>query len=313
MDIKTISVAFVAIMVGAVAFGAMLPIFQDVTATEDTFTNDGYFRMTKITDTDDDVTVTWDYTKPYIFTVNGVDNTVPTGVTSGNVFPYTLMCSDTWALRFSVTDSGATISLQLYGSGADYIWYINSTSGYNVTCTFESGTFSISREGGAVTTQSYTTAYVIDNTGDYVLKKGNSPAYLHKDSVIYSVGRSYGTFGGTSTFMNVNVQATIEDGATISLIYPTSGYTVTNETIHYSKVTSSEDLYKFSNITFDVVDGSSNTYSAVYGQVIVPYQVTAERTAQGGDGFNTIVDLIPLVIGMGLLLIAVWWFVVRKF
>ena len=76
MDIKTISVAFVAIMVGAVAFGAMLPIFQDVTATEDTFTNEGLIRMTKL-DTSSVVNASWDHTDPYNFTVNGEKVALP--------------------------------------------------------------------------------------------------------------------------------------------------------------------------------------------------------------------------------------------
>ena len=67
MDIKTISVAFVAIMVGAVAFGAMLPIFQDVTATEDTLTNEGFYRMEKVLSSDSTVyTLTWDKTEDIV-------------------------------------------------------------------------------------------------------------------------------------------------------------------------------------------------------------------------------------------------------
>ena len=296
MEIKPAMVAIAAFVVITVIAAVLMPVLNDATETERTYTNDGYFRMSKITDADEDVTVTWDYTKPYIFTVNGVDNEVPTGDTTGDVFPYTLMCSDTWALRFSVSNEGASIALQLYGSGADYIWYITTASQYNVTCTFVSGTFSIAREGGSTTTQSYTEAYIIDNTGDYVLKKGNSDAYLHKDSVIYSVGRSYGSFGGSNTFMNINVQATIENGATISLIYPSTGYTTDNEVIHYLEVSGYDDLFRFRNITFDVVDGSSNTYAATYGQVIVPYQVTADKTVQLTGNESAILMVIPALL-----------------
>lgn len=310
MDIKTISVAFVAIMVGAVAFGAMLPIFQDVTATEDTYTNDGYYRMSKITSTDDDVTIKWDYTKPYIFVVNGVDCELPFGSTTGAIFPYTIMCSDTWGIRATIYNSGVTLDMVLFGNASGLIWYSSTTDGYNVTFTFSSGTFTAGRDGGSSTTQSYTTAYYLDKNGPLTMKKGTVSAYLNDDSPIFSTGRTSTIVSGVN--MNINVQATIDDGATVSMIYPDTGYTVTNESVNATPVNGHINLYSFDNVTFDI-SGEGGSGTATYGQVIVPYQVTAERTVQGSDGFNTIVNLIPLVIGMGLLLIAVWWFVVRKF
>ena len=96
MDIKAISVALVAIMVGAVAFGAILPTFQDVTATETTFINEGYFYMTEY-ETTDSINLYWDADNPTKLTVNSVVYDLPT-VDSGNT-TYTVLATDNWIVR----------------------------------------------------------------------------------------------------------------------------------------------------------------------------------------------------------------------
>lgn len=299
MDIKTISVAFVAIMVGAVAFGAMLPIFQDVTATEDTFTNEGYFFLDKF---EDEYTFYWDSATPDTFTVNG--ETVTYHNNSG--FAVSLVLGQNFAVRFP---NGNT-NVSFYGAGT----YVSTNA--------EKPTFTLTYSSGSVTATNGTDTKVINSVtevfglvekGNYVMKKSTSSAYLNSgseviaDSEIYASGQ---TFNG-SNYVWWHLQGTIDD-----MEYPdtfNNTLTVTNEVIHGDYDTKHNDLYILDNLTFTVTTSNAVVYNVTASYFVVPYEVTADRTIQGGDGFNTIVNLIPLVIGMGLLLIAVWWFVVRKF
>lgn len=289
--------------------GVLMPALSNATTTIDTFTNEGYFRMSEITSTDDDVTITWDYTDPYVFTVNGEDTTLPFGSTTGTIFPYTIMCSDEWGIRATIYNSGVTIDLVLFGNSSSLIWYSSSTDGYNCTFTFHEGTFTATRDGGTPATQSYTTAYYLDKGGEYSMKKGGVNAYLNEDSQIYATGRT----SLLNVNMNINVQATIEDGATVSMIAP-SGYTISNESVNNTAVSSHKDLYSFSNVTFTVTDDNdpTSTGTATYGQVIVPYEVSAERSVHLTDAMNVILNVIPLLIIVSVLLGVVAVFILRR-
>lgn len=289
MDIKTISVAFVAIMVGAVAFGAMLPIFQDVTATEDTYTNTGLWRMGELTPGD-----TWARNSSNTWTYNG--ETVLTSENSAS----SVLVGDTWSIR----GNGIVWASTYYANNPDVSITVGDS---NVTIN--------------VKTISGIDGYGAKSDGDYIMTQYNVPSYVHGDSRIYASGTSLiDTYGFVC-----HIEGTINDGVTINCYAVNntttlSNFVVSNVSINATKDTSHVDLYRLDSITFDVsadyTSGGETTPVSgpvSYSSYVVPYQVTAERVAQGGDGFNTIVNLIPLVIGMGLLLIAVWWFVVRKF
>lgn len=314
MDIKTISVAFVAIMVGAVAFGAMLPIFQDVTATEDTFTNEGYYTMDKI-DNDTERVITWSRSTPDKITIDGVDFDMSFAETNKS---YTLIGSESVILRYQVDSS--VKGIQVYGS--EYVGFHTGSAesaGTNLTITLSSGSFTYVTDGTSPLNKTFsvgTDAYVINPStqGQYafVMKKSNIPAYVLADSDIRFLGVS--VTGGPNGIAIYGI-GNVEDGMTLSTIYKPN--TITTVTYTDPVVTDSEingyvDLYTLDKYTFTITY-DANTYDATYSYFLVPSEVTAEKSIHGDDGFNTIVDLIPLVIGMGLLLIAVWWFVVRKF
>lgn len=302
MDIKTISVALVAVMVGAVMFGALIPIFADVTATEDTFTNEGWTRMEKY-GTDTEVTVFWDHTKPHQITVDGVVIELPIG--SGSEFSMTVVGSPEFLLRYRSTN--ATIG---------GVSYFNSTGGYHagtndgtdMTLTISNGSVT-ANNGTSPVTETYTDyVFVVSNdSGGYVMKKPTVESYLNSDSEIYGIGRSQ----VGASFYSIVMLGTIEDGVTVESPQ-LSPPTFSDESITYSSVKGHEDLYSFEKITL-VATSNGTDYPLTYNQVIVPYEITAERTIQGGDGFNTIVNLIPLIIGMGLVLLTVGWFISRKF
>lgn len=309
MNVKQITMGIVATIVAIViVVTCAIPIISDSVATEDTFTNEGYFRMSKIT-TDDDITIDWDYTEPYVFNVNDVDVTIPFGSTNPPIYPYSIISAGNWALRFLSTNAGAQIDLAIFGESTTLIWGTSTTDAKNLTITMSNGTASFTRTGDATPkTMPYTNAYVLDSDGDYTMKKGNESAYLLGDSVIYSVGRTGVTMGGVAGNFNANLNGTIDDGVTVTLIYPTT-WTASNIVVHSSSVSGYEELYKFDNVTFDVTDESENTVSANYGQVIVPYEVTADRSVAPDTSVISILSVIPVMMVLAILIGAVGMFI----
>lgn len=309
MDIKTISVAFVAIMVGAVAFGAMLPIFQDVTATEDTYDNTtnaiGYYNKLDLTG-DNTVTFVWDHTKPTKVTVN--DNEFDLPDVSSYPNGVSLIVSEGLAIRYYV-QSGARYFIQSIGGNTTAgAWGYGSSQGStDVTITLDSSGWTYNNSTYTLTGDTY----IISQKGDYVMKNPNTKAYLLDDSSTGALGIT--VISGVWVIMGWNSNS----GANITPVeyYPPDGYTITNVVVNSSAVDSHVGLSTLDKVTFTAtnVEDTSVHSDVTYSYFIVPASVTAERVTHGDDGFNTIVNLIPLVIGMGLLLIAVWWFVVRKF
>lgn len=308
MDNKLLQVVL-AITVGIVLLGGLLtPVISDASTTEKTFTNEGFFRMTEISSDDEGTTtITWDYTTPYVFTINGVDVTLPFGNTSGNIFPYTIFATDGWGLRFTASNGGNNIDLNLYGSGSSssLLWYATTTDQDTATITLNSGTASFQKNDSTVVTQSYTSVFLPDDKGEFTLKKGTEPAYMNKDSLIYSTGRTSATFGQNAFAININLSGNIENGATATILAP-SGFTASEVTIASTEVDGYIDLYEFDKATFDITqDSTSITAGAVYSQVIVPYQVTAELSQHLDASEIGLLAVIPVLMIVAFLVFAV--------
>lgn len=267
-----------ALVVGGLLVGGLLiPSIEGMTATEKTFENEGYFKLDKITDSEEHI-ITWDYTNPYIFVVDGVDVTIPFGSTNDPVYPYSVISAENWALRFISTNAGVRIDLAVFGQQNSLIWGTSTVDEKNATFTFNNGVATIARSDNATTTQTYDYAFIPSADGAYCMKKGNVDAFLNKDSEIFATGRTGGIFNGTTVNLNLNVKADVENGAAVNIIYPTTGYTISNETVNNVVENSYLDLYKFSNVSFTITDTDGYTYNAVYGQVIIPAKVTSELT-----------------------------------
>lgn len=306
MEIGKLPMAIVGITIAVIVCAVVLiPVVQESTQANDTFTNDGYFRMTKISSTDDDMTITWDYTKPYIFTINGVDANIPYGSTTGVIFPYSAFSSDDWAVRFGATSNGANVNLALFGANNGIQWSVLSTEQKNVTITLSGGTATFLKEGGTATTKTYDTLFIPDDNGDYIMKKSNVPVYVNGDSIIAVTGRSEVTINGASSNYNLNVEGTIDDGFTVSVIYPTSGVTISDIVVTSSQDASHIDLYKFDKVQFKSVDGDENENSFTYSQMIVPYQVTAERSVHPDATTTQLINVIPILVIIGIVMLAV--------
>lgn len=292
----------VGIVVGLVVFSAILiPVVNNATATEATFTNDGFMRMSEITDESEDVVITWAYTAPYDLVIGDEIVKIPTTTTAGTfAFPYTIFANDGWGVRVSVSNNDR-VDINLYGSSsASLLWYATTAESDTVTITLSEGTATFKKASSTAVTQTYTSAYIPDNNGEYTLKKMNSPAYMTKDSIIYSTGRSSLVYSGVTTALNINVQGNIDDGATVTVLAPT-GYTVSNIEVNASAVSGYIGLYSLDSVTFDVTNSDDETASAVYSQVIVPYQVTVELANHLDSDMIQMIKVIPILIIAGLI------------
>ena len=303
MNMRGFVLLSVSIAVAVLTLSSVLvPAVSMAVDTEDTFTNDGFYRMTEISD-DEEITITWDGADPFVFDIDGVEVTMPPGNTSGSIFPYTIFATDGWGLRFNAYNSGTAVDLNLYDSANNTLaWYAQSTNGDKVTITLNSGTASFAIDGGATKTETYTQAFIPDNEGEYVLKKGSDSAYLNGDSLIYSTGRTSFTFAGSPVAVNINLTGSIDDGETVTILAPTTGYTSSNVVMDYTEVSGYLDLYKFNKVTFDVTNGSNVTQGATYSQVIVPYEVTAEKAIHADSATRTLFQIIPIFVVLGILL-----------
>lgn len=303
MDIKTVSVALVAVMVGAVMFGALFPIFDDVTATEDTFKNDGYYRMSKLTSSDaDTVTIEWDYTTPNQVTVNNEDITLNANVTVSVI-------SDTNFVFRALYTGGAFIAVQFYGAtGGAFSATVQDAQNMTVVCSAGTATATV---GENSKTASYDVIYYPDNDGAYIMKNKDESAYMLKDSEFFGCGT---TTTVSSNSLGVVVDGTIEDGATVTVWRDLANGTVidTDSVVVHSTLNNDYvGLYELDKITFDA-SYNSEDYAITYSYFVVPYEVTAERSVHVTDSMGAIMDLIPLIIGLGLVLMTVAFFLKKK-
>ena len=298
----------VTLTVGIILAGSLLmPVLSDATQTEKTFTNDGYYRLTQI-ESDSNTVIEWDYTNPNVLTVNGAEVTINSD-SAEYVYPYAIVTTDGWALRLAVSYS--SIGLDLYTSQYNnVVWYVTTTEAVNATITLSNGTASFAKGENPAVSTSFTKAFIPDNEGDYVLKFSDKDVYLNGDSLIYSTGRSTLTLGESENLL-IHMDGNIDDGVTATVLNP-SDYVVSNIVIHKTVDSSYIDLYKFSNVTFDITDTDSNTATATYGQVIVPYKVTAELSQHFDPAEIALLNALPILIIVGLVMVGVGAIAVRN-
>lgn len=288
MDITKWAVMAVSVIAAAVVFGACLPVFADTTQAEDTFTNEGYFYLDKYTD---NYTFYWDRTTPNTFRINGEDMTYLND--SG------LSVSLVLGKNFAVRMGNGNPDISFYGNGS----YV-STNAENPTFTLTYSEESVTATNGTSTKviSSVTEIYGLVEKGDYVMKNSTAPAYLNSgseiiaDSEIYASGQTFS--GGNNIWWHL-------EGTIDNMEYPdtfNNTYTVTNETIHGAYSNNYNDLYMLDNLTFTVTASNSIVYNVTASYFVVPYEVTAERAVYPEGTTKILMDLLPVLIGAGLLL-----------
>ena len=293
MDVKAIPALIVGVMVAVVMVGAVLPVFADTTQAYDTFTNEGYFRVDS---TDGDFSFSWDYDNPNDFVFG--DKTLTFDNPAG--FDVSVTMSDAFFIR--VDKNNATVYFN--GDGAGNI-IANST---NKTLTVSRSGSTVSATNG-VTTKTITDSsviYFMSETGDWVMKNANKPAYMLADSMIFA--RGYSTLTGpvyTPVLIkgdteSVTITATNEDVTSI-----------TDIVIHTDEINSYVGLYSLDKITFTATANATDN-TITFNYFVVPYEVTAERAVHTEGPLTILINVLPLMAVAGLLLGGVAWFVWKK-
>lgn len=307
MNTKEMAMGITAVVIATViAISCVVPIITDSVKTEDTFTNDGVYTMSKITNGDPDTTtIVWDSTAAKVFNVNGVDIEF---TESSSPIPYSIIAADNFALRYTIRSSGIGPDISLYDSSTGGLVYsANSQSNKVVTITLTSGMMTLSDGSGSPKSESYTKAFALSPTGAFVMKKSNVEAYVKSDSEIFGTGRTAVTIGDSTANYNINLVGTVED-IDVTVFYPPEDVTVSDIVISSTSVGSHNDLFKFDQVSFTMTEGT-DVNNAVYSQVIVPYKVTAERTVHPDAMTNTILGIVPTMIILGIVVGAVGLFI----
>lgn len=306
METKKIVMGVISIAVAIIVLMSMIPIFTDAGASEDTFTNEGYYRMAEYDDTAS-FTAKWDHTAPTKFTVDGVTYDLPTTQQSIDL---NLMCAESFFLRYNVLTG--YVYVQAYGDTFAGSYIARTDQNQDMDITVSSGSVTFNTGGGTTPkTVTYTTMYVINNDGDFVLKKPTESAYVLGDSTIIAIGHSAYNI---DTYLIGN----IDDGFTRDYRSPSNpsaevtNFTFSDVTVDDSEVSGYIDLYSLLKLTWTATNtDTSTTYDTIYSQFLVPYEVTAERSIHASPVESTLIGLIPLLMMVGIMLTAVGLFIAK--
>ena len=291
MEIKPAMVAIAAFVVITVIAAVLMPVLGDATETHRTFTNDEYYITMDKLDSSSSHTITWTKDTQSKITVDGIDVTPTWNQVSIVALPNNLV-------RSSNTPDGYFIGL----IGEDVTTGYGSPTDKSITVTISAGSLTFAgvttNDNTYSKTITFTEGYVInpDNTGEYgyITKTPTAKAYVNGDTEIFGIG--YSTVGGT--WQNVfSISGTIDDGITVSLISTSLGDdpTISNEQTVYETVSGYKDLYQFEKETFTATYNGTDT-PLTYSYVIVPAEVTAEKSIHLTDSENAILLVIPALL-----------------
>lgn len=302
--IAGIVAAAIAIIVLA---GVLMPALSNATTTHETFKNDEYFFTMDKLDSSAEHVISWVATKPTVITVDDVEITP----TWGSV---TVFCEEDNMVRCSKVSNSSDYYINLIGAVNEY--GTGDSTKKSMTLTISNGSFTWVTTNSDDTTATYTSdfnvAYCINpsGTGDYVMKTPTAKSYVLGDSTIYGMGNS--TINGV--WQNVILVAgSVDDDITATVVSSRldTDPVLSNVQIFADSVSGYNDLYKFEKVTMTATENSINT-TLTYSYVIVPAEVTAERSVHLTDAMNVILNVIPLLIIVSVLLGVVAIFILRR-
>lgn len=301
----------ITLVVGIILAGSVLmPVISDATKTTETYTNDGYYRMTHY-DATSDHTMFWTYEKPDTVTIDNEDVKLTYPTVAGS--SVTVIADTDWIFRLYVGPSGPA-----------FIDYIPSTGGVTratvadsmtLTVTLTSGSMSASFSDGTTKTGTYTDIWLPSNNGDLTMKKADKTAYVLGDSEIVGYGISSPLNHNGQPLSGpgdgIYLTGTYDDGITGTIWRGTDG-ALSNIELHATADDAHKDLYLFDKITAtftltETVDSETVTTDTAltYNYVIVPYQVTAELSNHLTPGQIALMGAIPIMVIVALLVVAV--------
>lgn len=298
MEIKTIITVVIAGMLGALVFGVMLPIFAETTSADTTFTNEGlpYIRATA----EDNYRLVWDPATPEKATVNEEEYIIwKTGDGTKNIS--LIMIPDKGIIRYNMGSNGVLNSNQVVGLGT-----LNATNGF--TFSYSNGTYTITNESQTITGTS-TEIYAIGNGGNYVLKNPTDRSYLVENSEIFGMGVT-NVIAWNNGFQiegdNFQIDGEIDNIEVSTFSTGTATFTITNVADDLQMVNGYNGLYTLNKATFTTTgtpaEGDPVTVNATYNYFLVPAEVTAEKTNHPNGATTALMNLLPILIGIGLVI-----------
>lgn len=300
METKGIITVAVTVTVAVIVLaGIMMPVLTDATTTEDTYLNDGYFRMSSITSDDEtDYTISWDVATPNTIVVNDV----PVAMNfAGAPSQVTVVFDNDWMFRANISNGAITNISYITNAGGSTV--ANST----IDIVLSGGSMSVTMDTTSKT-EDYTVAYIPDTKGEYVMKKSDSTAYVFADSNLIAFGMSKVNTSGIQSERGVTFIGDIADGVTPYIWRPPTDTTstITDVAINATENSNHIGLYDLTNVTmvFHYVnnDESVTDTTLTYSYFLVPSEVTAERTTHLTDSQNVLLAVIPIFILVAVLL-----------
>lgn len=298
MEPKKMIELTVGIVVGLVVFSAILmPVVNNATVTEKTFSNEGYYNMEQLGE-DASYKLFWDHAAPNQVTINDTD------VIPLNATPYqalTILGSNEFSMRFLNEPTNPRI--QLYGGNNWSFTSASVNSAVDITAVLEDGTLTITTNAETPYSESHdvpTDLYGVYKGGSFVMKKTNDTAYVLGDtSVIVLCGLTIGN-GLEAT---VYADGTVNDGLTYTLIRPTQQADTAvfdNEVITASDVPGYIGLKALEKVQFSITL-TGGTVESTYTYFLVPAKVTAELSQHLDGDEIQLIKTIPILIIAGLI------------
>lgn len=273
---KVISIILAAV-VGIIVIGGVLsPIVSNVTATSDTYVNDGYFELKKYT-SEDTLTATWNYSNPTELIVNGESVTIPS-IDPGRS-EYSIILSAMGAARIQATMQSVTF----YGAGT---YVTANATNPTLTCTYEGGTLTATNGVTTKPLSNVPEVVCIANNGNYVMKKATDSVYVKGDSEIFANGITY--FG--SQVLQFSIWGTFDN---LEYTEVSGNYSVSDFTKVYTESRNHVGLYDLEKFTF-IGSYNDTSKTITYDTFVVSKEVTVDRTEPLNRSAANLINILPL-------------------
>lgn len=262
----------------------LIPVTEEVTATEDTFDNSQFARsyMKELEDSD-----SWTRSDQIWY----YEGEKVTENKSGN---YSILFTDNAVVREIANVRGTTVSYA--SNGVTSLDVTEDDSVLEITYNGTSNTTSFNYGFGAVP------------EGNYIMQTTAGGSYVLKDTVMYVTGITNVANNNNSEVICV-ISGSIKDGFTVTASpvknATISDITIGEITVNAVAVDGYVDLYKITNIQFSIsatYDGDTVSYDATYSTFVLPKEVTAEKAIHPDAMTNTIISTIPIFVVLAILM-----------
>lgn len=301
MEMKIVGITVAILVSITLLAGVLMPVLDDATATTDTFTNEGYYRMSELAPADDaPYTISWVKTNPFVFTINSVDYNMQDILTTTNQY-FTVLASDGAYLRVANNGNALIIQMQNYEGNPIIAADTSTTTMKSFDISVDSDSMDATRVTGEDQTVSVSTSYSdwcygFDPAGKYIMKLNSSSAYVVDEDIIILAGVTKVGTTEVAVYGFGNV-----DEISLESVYPDDDTTYSDVEINSTVVSDYLKLNKISTVTFDMTR-SGTTAHATYSYFLVPYEVTAEREVHFTDNENALFAVIPMLVIVAILI-----------